>query len=367
MSIETIIILVAILVLAVLLVFLWQEQKQRAQQQDLLLAQIQAFLSRPKEADPTLMIMQQQLDALKEQMRQSLQESANILIKSQEHIGQSLDRAAGVVGEVQSRLGQLEEANKRIYEVGKDIASLQDILKSPKLRGGLGELFLGNLLEQVLPPKYYTLQYTFKSNQKVDAVIHFEDRVVAIDAKFPLENFRRLLEGENEEAKKAAQKIFFNDVKKHIDDIAKKYILPEEGTLDFALMYIPAENVYYETIIKNEAVGDGKDLHTYAMEKKVIPVSPHTFYAYLQFILEGVKGLEIEKEAEVIRQNLSHLQVELKKFREEFDLMGRHLENVRKTYEKAEKHLNKFDQRLETTPGITGEEKQQLPLENFNS
>lgn len=359
--------LTAIIVIAALLAAFWWSQSQRTQQQDLLLNQIQIILSRPKEADPTLMIMQQQLDALKEQLRQSIRESAELLISSQKQSDQRFEGVTRVMGEalgeVQNRLGHVIEASKRIYDVGKDIASLQDILRSPKLRGGLAELSLENLLDQVLPSQYYSLQYTFKSNSIVDAVIHFEDRKVAIDAKYPKENFERFLKAENDEAKKTAKKAFVADVKKHIDDIAKKYILPDEGTLNFALMYIMAENIYYEIIIKDETLGEGKDLHSYAMEKKVIPVSPHSFYVYLQIILEGFKGFEIEKQAEIILQNLSRLQLELKRFREDYELMGKQLETIRKTYEKAEKHLSKLDQRLETTPGIPENEENQLSLE----
>ena len=151
-------------------------------------------------------------------------------------------------------LGGLEEANRHIYEVGKDIASLQEILRAPKLRGGLGEFFLEDLLAQILPPQHFSTQHAFRSGEKVDAVIKLGASLVPVDAKFPLENFKRIAGSDERRGKKPRQEAILRPMcKKHIDAIAGKYILPDEGTYDFALMYIPAENVYYETIIKDEA------------------------------------------------------------------------------------------------------------------
>src|SRR6185369_5701362 len=172
-------------------------------------------------------------------------------------------------------LGELREATTKVYEVGRDVATLHDILRAPKLRGGLGELLLGDLLAQVLPPAHFTLQHAFRSGERVDAVVRLGDGLVPIDSKFPLEDFRRLLEAADDDQRTRARKAFVARVRKHVDDIATKYVLPDEGTYDFALMYIPAENVYYETIIRDAA----SDLVAYALAKKVIPVSPNTLYA----------------------------------------------------------------------------------------
>ena len=218
-----------------------------------------------------------QLNQVTKQVNERLKENASQLDRQHQNVNQRLDNAAKVVTSVTSKLSQLEESNKKIYEVGKDIAGLQEILRAPKLRGGIGELFLGDLLAQILPKEHYTLQYTFKNGGKVDAVIHFRDKLlVPIDAKFPLENFKKMAEADSEDAKKKARKVFIQDIKKHIGDIQAKYILPEENTLDFAFMYIPAENVYYETIIKDSGE---KSLSGFALEKKVIPVSPNTFFS----------------------------------------------------------------------------------------
>src|SRR6185503_9278283 len=208
--------------------------------------------------------IQQQLGQMIAHVNERLRENAEVLNRTQQSLGERLDNAARVVGNVQRSLGGLEEANRKIYEVGKDIASLQEILRAPKLRGGLGEFFLEDLLGQILPAEHFSTQHGFRSGEKVDAVVRLGRSLVPVDAKFPLENFKRILAATSDEESARAKRQFAADVKKHIDAIAAKYILPDEGTYDFALMYIPAENVYYETIIADEAAGE-KNLSQYAL------------------------------------------------------------------------------------------------------
>jgi DNA recombination protein RmuC len=235
-----------------------------------------------------------------------------------------------------------------MIHIGRDISSLQDILKAPKLRGILGELFLEELLKQVLPLDHYALQYSFRSGEKVDAVIFLGQGMVPVDAKFPLENFRRALEAGSEDEMKRVKKQFTADVKKHIDQIASKYILPEEGTFDFALMYLPAENVYYEAILKEEGAGDGPSLSQYALTRKVIPVSPNSFYAYLQAIVLGLRGLRIEQSAKEILSSLGQLANDFRKFYEDFERVGFHLSNSKASYEKAQKRLDRLQGQLDS-------------------
>jgi len=344
------------------------------------------FQSQKKTADPTIPLLQQEVQSLRGQLTDVMlrnQENVNQhlasitsqvnaqlgqvtqqLQKSTGDLNTRLDNAAKVVSEVSKGLGGLSEATKKVFEVGKDIASLQEILRSPKLRGGLGELFLGDLLSQILPPAHYSLQYRFKSNEAVDAVIKLGHNLVPVDAKFPLENFKRVIEVSSEEEQRAAKRKFISDVKKHIDAISGKYILPDEGTFDFALMYIPAENVYYELIIKDEAIDTEKSLLNYSFAKRVIPVSPNSFYAYLQTILLGLKGLHIEERAQEILTNLARLSGDFRKFQEEFELVGKHLTNTKSRYDEADKRLSKFNDKLESlsesSPAI--EETKKLPL-----
>ena len=266
------------------------------------------------------------------QMNQSLQEANKI-------IGQSLSSTTNIFGNVQEKLGRLEKTNEQIVEISKDMSSFQELLRAPKFRGQMGETLLENLLSQVLPKDYYQMQYRFKSFDTVDAVIKLGERLVPIDAKFSLENFQKALNVQDEQEKNTYRKKFIQDVKNRIDEIASKYILPQENTYDFALMYIPAENVYYEIIIKEDAL-------SYGISKKVIPISPNTFYAYLQVICLGLKGLKIEENAKIILKNLSMLSNEIGKLKDDFDLLGGHLSNASRKYEDSQKRLDRFSDRL---------------------
>lgn len=267
------------------------------------------------------------------QMNQSLQEANKV-------IGQNLGSAANIFGNVQEKLGRLEETNRSIYEIGKDISSLQELLRAPKFRGQMGENLLENLLSQVLPKDHYQMQYRFRSSDTVDAVIRLGDRLVPVDAKFSLENFQKMLSAEDEGAESGFRRKFIQDVKNRIDEIAAKYILPQENTYDFALMYIPAESVYYEVII-------AENIFSYSISKRVVPVSPNTFYAYLQVICLGLKGLKIEENAQAILKNLSSLSIEMNKFREDFELLGVHLSNASRKYEDTHKKMDRFSTRLQ--------------------
>lgn len=280
-------------------------------------------------------------------LNQNIQGMQERLDKTTATIGDRLDNAAKVVSGVQHKLGELGEATKQVFMIGKDISSLQEILRAPKLRGGLGELFLGDLLSQILPPEHYKLQHRFKSGEAVDAVVNLrDDKLVPVDSKFPLENFKKMLETEEEAEKTRFRKQFITDVKKHIDKIAKLYILPDEGTFDFALMYIPAENVYYETIIKGD---DEHSLMHYAYNQKVIPVSPNSFYVYLQAILMGLRGMQVEKGAAEILKNLARLSGDVEKFKGDFDLVGTHLTRAKNSYEDSMKRLDRFTDKLTLT------------------
>jgi len=308
-------------------------------------------LEQPKE-NTSLQLLQNQLHQIMGQVNAQLKENATVVQQTHQSLGERLDTASQGYSTVMNKLIQLEESNKRIYEVGKDLATLQEILRAPKLRGTLGELFLSQLISQILPPEHYMLQHQFKNGQTVDAVIVLRDNyLVPIDAKFPLENFKKMLEVENKEENERLRKTFISDVKKHLDKIAELYILPDEKTLDFALMYIPAENIYYEIIIKNyEGRGD-LSLIDYAFSKKVIPVSPNTFYIYLQAILIGLRGLQIEKGAQEILNNLTKLRGDFTKFNADFELLGTHLTRAKNSYDDSTKRLEKFDSKLSLTTG----------------
>jgi len=240
-------------------------------------------------------------------------------------IGQRMDSAARMMGDVQHDLGALSKAAAEMTEIGRDISGLETILGAPKPRGGFGEFMLGELLAASLPKKYYELQYTYAGGRRVDAVVKLSGGFLSVDSKFPLENFSRLLEAKSSDERSRARKKFFSDCRSHISTIASSYILPEEGTLDFALMYVPAENVYYEMVLHGGAEGG---LMEYAFGKKVIPVSPNTFYLYLQTILMGLKGFEISERTGEILKGLTRLDKDFKEVITDFDILGRHITNA---------------------------------------
>jgi DNA recombination protein RmuC len=349
----------------------------------------------------TAMLFQQQVDSLRGDVSQNLKNTADTLVTSLKNttdvvfkslqattetvnqqlttvtsqlssvtsqlqnntgqMGSRLDNAAKVIQDVQNKLGELGQATQEIKELGQSVSKLEEMLKAPKLRGGLGELLLEDLLKQVLPANAYDIQYRFKSGQAVDAIIRIANGIVPVDSKFPLENFQKMLEAKSEQEKKTASRLFRMDVKKHIDAIAGKYILPDEGTFDFALMYIPAENIFYETIIKDEAFPDEDSLQMYAGNLHVIPVSPNSFYAYLRVIALGLKGLQIEKSAKEIFQNLELLGTELRKYNDIFETLGSQLNNAKNNYDKADKQLAGLTEKFKTVQSIPDvQDKKQL-------
>jgi len=304
--------------------------------------------------DQALGMMQNQLEALREQVNSQLGDMNRQLLDTTGQIGKRLDSASEMIGNVHKSLGKLGEASKQIYDIGKDISSLQEILQPPKLRGILGEIFLEEILRQLVPNNC-AFQHRFKSGEIVDATIRIGERIVPVDAKFPLENFRKMTNAEaDEQSKSKSRRAFGADVKKHVDKIASKYILPDEGTYDFALMYIPAENVYYETITK-EQTGQS-DISEYALQRRVIPVSPNTIYAYLQVIIFGLKGLQVEKHAEEILHHLARLGGDFSKFYDDFNVLGTHLGNATKKFDEADKKLVRLGEKLAITDEMTGSE-----------
>jgi len=319
-------------------------------------------LRRDQKDNSALTLMQQQIGQLTGRLDSQLQGMSDQFLKTTGTLNQQIQgmaaqfrdttgRIGDNLGDVRSHLAKVEEVTKQVLEKSKDIASLDSLLRAPKFRGGLGELFLGDLLSQILGPANFTLQHKFKSGEIVDAVVRIGGNLVPVDSKFPLENFQKSIQTEDEKERLAFRKKFAADVRKHIDAIASKYILPDEGTFDFALMYVPAENIYYETIIKDENLGEERSLFSYAAAKRVIPVSPNSFYAYLEVIVLGLKGLQIEKSALEIFRGLARLTGDLERFRNDFQVLGSHLTNARSKYEDAEKRLDKLDDKLELMQG----------------
>jgi DNA recombination protein RmuC len=252
-----------------------------------------------------------------------------------------LETAGKTTSAIHQQLGQLGQANAEILARANDLKKLEQALRPPKARGGFGELLLGNLLRDRLPQDSYQLQYGFKTGERVDAVIHVE-RLVPIDAKFPLDNFERLADAETDDERALHEKAFARDLRNHVDAIATKYIRPDEGTYDFALMYLPSEGVYYELVC-----GKTGALLKYAHEKRVFPVSPTTFTSQLQVIALGLKGMQIEQRAHEVMAYVAQLQGDFDRFRDDFQVVGKHIGNAQSKFDEAEKRLDRFDTKLE--------------------
>ena len=277
---------------------------------------------------------------------QGLVETVNMqLAQSQKNLGERFEGATKIFGDLKGQLGQVAEMATRMEALGREIEELQGILKAPKLRGNLGEAQLEEFLRQVLPPTFWETQYTFGDGQTVDAVIRLRDHLVPVDAKFPLESFQRFVAAEDDTGRKARRMEFVRAVKGRIDEIAK-YIRPGEGTFEFALMYVPAEAIYYEMIVRDDNLGEGGSLLAHALARRVVPVSPNSFFAYLSTIATGLKGMQVEARAREILTELGRLQTEFGRFAEAFRLVGTHLGNAQRKYEEADKLAARVGDRL---------------------
>jgi DNA recombination protein RmuC len=315
---ETFIIIITILVLAIIAVFLW-------------LAHAKNFISQLKD-----------IKTAQDNLTQSLQQS---IITNQDSVNKNLQFHTQTLKDLGSQLGQLQGANNRIIELGSDIKSLQQILASPKLRGSLGEWSLENVLSSILPADSFTLQHSFRDGKKVDGLVKMPQYSVPIDAKFPLNNFEKLQQTNGDGDHLKARKEFLKDVRNHIDKISISYIKPEEGTLDFAIMFLPAENIYYEAMVKNS--DDNLSIQDYALQRKVFPVSPNLLYIYLMTIVMGLHGMQIEKQAAEIRQNLNTLKNSFGDFLAMWDTLGNHMRNAQSKHDEGQKKLDKFVMQLQ--------------------
>jgi DNA recombination protein RmuC len=286
-----------------------------------------------------------QLNSLLGQINDRMKEVNQSISDTHRTVGDRLDSATKVFGNVRESLGKLEETNRHIYEISKDISSLEQLLHAPKFRGELGETMLENILSQVLPRDHYQVQHTFKTGETADAVIFIGKNILSIDAKFPLDNFKHMQEVQTEAEKKSFMRLFAKDVKNRIQEIASKYILSDEKTFDFALMYIPAESVYYE-------ITKDSEISNFAKSKKVIPVSPNTFYAYLQAICHGLKGLTIQQNIVKVMNELGRITTEFEKFRHEFSVLGGHIRNAKQKFDEAQVVVDRLNDKLASTNTI---------------
>ncbi len=268
----------------------------------------------------------------------------NKLSESARTIQTQFSQSAEIISNVTEKLTRLDETNKQVMNFADQLKSLQDILKNPKQRGVLGEYYLETVLKNVLPPGSYHMQYSFRDGTIVDAVVSIDKRIIPIDSKFSLENYNRILESRDPNEKKRYENIFIADLKNRIDETAK-YVKPEEKTMDFAFMFIPSEAVFYDLLINKvgAVVEETNNLIYYAAKKKVIIVSPTSFLAYLQTVLQGLRNQKISEQAHEIIKEVERLGRHLFTYSEYMKRLGDHLSTTVSSYNKAGKELAKVD------------------------
>lgn len=282
------------------------------------------------------------LKSTSERLDQQNKSFLGALQSNTKSLNERLDNAARVILGVKKDIGEMSE-------IGRGMKDLQEFLRSPKLRGNIGEQVLKELLGQMLPKQSFHLQYTFKSGAIVDAAIKTASGIIPVDSKFPMENFRKMMAAKTEVEKKQHGREFTKGVRKHIDDIAKKYILTEEGTIDYALMYIPSEAVYYEIV-------NDPGLFDHAGKKMVLPVSPVTFYAYMKAILMSFEGQKIEARARQILQAIRAVQKDYNKVEDNLSVLSRHLNNAYNQMHNVLSGFTLLGQKLTSTQALGTEE-----------
>lgn len=290
-------------------------------------------------SDPTLV---KWLSSLQNSLNTNSQHLTTTLQSSYKELHERLDRATAVIGDLKKEAGVFSE-------VGRSMKDLQDYLKSPKLRGNIGEQVLKDLVGQMFPKKSLFLQHAFKSGLIVDVAIQTDAGLLPIDSKFPLENFQKMFRSEDEKEKEAFKNLFLRDVKKHIKDISSKYILPGEGTVDFALMYLPSESVYYEVVSLS-------DLMDYARDMRVYPVSPTTLYAHLQTILLSFEGKKIESKSKEIYTILRAIAKDYERLDGNLSTLNRHITNAANQMSDTNQTFAALGQKISSTKTLDSKE-----------
>jgi DNA recombination protein RmuC len=361
----TLILFAIVAVAAVIGIVVWAAGKRaemdvsklRLEMQAAASSQAQLLNSQVTQLGQMTQTLNQQLGQVRQELQNSVANSGKLALDAQRDVSKRLDASYEALRDISKQVGEMREANRQLSQTTDD---LQKILGGAKSRGILGEAMLDRLLEDVLPRSAYETQYRFGNGSTVDAVIRDGDHLICIDSKFPLEAYRRLSENAD-----GARREFASAVRKHADSIAEKYILPAESTLDFALMFIPSEGVYYEVLVTED--GKAGMLADYCRSRKVLPISPNTCYAYLRLIATSLRGLRVEESAKQLMASLGGLQGHLQIFAGVFEKVGTHLRNAGNCYEDADSKLARFEGALnQTAQGILPEPPPQQKTIKFN-
>lgn len=289
--------------------------------------------------------LMERLANLSEQNKEMKQVLDNKLSETHSVTRQQFSESSQLIKEVTEKLTKLDETNRQVINFSSQLQSLQDILKNPKQRGVLGEYYLETLLKNVMPPESYQMQYTFKNKTIVDAVVFVKDKIIPIDSKFSLENYNRIIESTDKTERERYEKVFLNDLKNRIVETAK-YIQPDQGTMDFAFMFIPHEAIYYDLLI-NKIVAVNEDtenlIQRAASKYKVIIVSPTSFLAYLQTVLQGLRAMQIEESAKSIINSVGKLSQHLGTYETYLEKLGSSLGTTVNHFNNAHKEFGKID------------------------
>ncbi len=296
----------------------------------------------------------QSMSLLQNQIGQLQKEMGDRMGETHTAIRQQFAASSGIIRDVTEKITRMEETSKQVLDVTGQLQKLQDMLKNPKQRGILGEYYLETLLKNILPPDGFQMQYKFTDGEIVDAVVFVKDKIVPIDSKFSLENYNRIIEETNPVEREKLEKMFVNDLKLRIQETAK-YIRPQEGTMEFAFMFIPHEAIYYDLLInKIGAVAEDTEslIQRAAGKYHVIIVSPTSFLAYLQTVLQGLRALKIEEQAKEIRTRVTDLGRHLSAYDQYFKSVGKNLGTTVNQYNLASKEFNKIDKDVLRVTGV---------------
>jgi DNA recombination protein RmuC len=323
-------ILIAIIVIGFVAVFYYLSKMQSA--------------GKSANEDQGLTVIMEWMKQMKDNTDQTRQEIQKGMDSTNKAINERLDNAARVIGAVTKELGQMQQ-------IGKSLSYVQEFLLSAKKRGNIGEQIMEEMLKQSLPPHMYVMQFRFRSGEIVDAIIKLGDRVLAMDSKFSMENYRAYINAETDEQREAMRKLFIKDIKKRIDEISKKYVMPSENTFDFALMYVPADGVFNE-------ITDDVEVYEYARSKHVHLVSPGTFYYFLQVLLVGFQRERINEQAEHILKTIQGLRSESEKFSNNLGVLTKHITNAKSTLELVGSSYDRIHNKIEEISSLKIEQPQ---------
>jgi DNA recombination protein RmuC len=318
------------------------------------------FKATKKENDQGILLMQQQLQELSKTLdyrltesNKSMQEGSRLQFKESRELIQEINREMNEqLRNVVQKTTEVSESSKQVFQIADQLKELQSILKNPKQRGILGEYYLETVLQNVLPPESFKMQYAFKDGEIVDAAVFVKGKVIPVDSKFSLENYNRFAEASDGADKVNYEKAFLNDLKLRITETAK-YIRPTEGTMDFAFMFIPHEGIYYDLLSNKVGAGEDNLIQRAAGKYRVIIVSPTSFLAYLQTVLQGLKALEIEEKAEDIIKNVEKLRGHIEKYEDYYNKLGTALGTTVNHYNAGYKELGKVDKDILKITGET--------------